>query len=156
MSIQIRQFTPEERLRVEQAVNNPATPRCILKRMMVALLASRGWRAPDIAKEVGISEQTVRLWVDRFDRDGLAGLNDLPRSGTPPRYDSAACAAICAVAQQHPRQFGLPYARWTLDRLQRHLRETHAIPISRSRLHGLLKRAGVDWDAAFDGQLLVS
>jgi len=36
---------------------------------------------------LGISQNTVIEWRDRFIANGIKGLYDLPRSGKPPKYD---------------------------------------------------------------------
>ena len=49
------------------------------------LLGSRqGWRVSDLVRMLGLSDPTVRMWIKRFNAQGLEGLKDAPRSGRPP------------------------------------------------------------------------
>ena len=56
---------------------------------------------------------TVRKWRGRFAERGLAGLEDLPRSGRPRRISEADRAAVVALACQLPAATGVPLSRWT-------------------------------------------
>jgi transposase len=55
------------------------------RRARIVLLASEGRPAAEIAELVGVSEPTVTLWRTRYAQRGLAGLDDQPRSGRPPK-----------------------------------------------------------------------
>jgi transposase len=52
----------------------------------VVLLAADGVTGRTIAREVGLSPQSVSKWRLRFLEFGLAGLDDADRSGRPPIY----------------------------------------------------------------------
>ena len=52
---------------------------------------------------------TVSLWRGRFARQRLDGLEDLPRSGTPPIYGEATDKRIRAVLERPPPK---GFARW--------------------------------------------
>ena len=72
------------------------------------------WRRPrggvsEIARELDTTPTTVSLWRGRFARQGLAGLEDLPRSGAPPIYGEETDRRIRAVLDgPPPASFG----RW--------------------------------------------
>jgi transposase len=54
-------------------------------RCQIILLSSEGYSTSQVAKVVRFSEDTVLYWIDRFEAEGLAGLEDRPRSGRPPK-----------------------------------------------------------------------
>jgi transposase len=72
-------------------------------------------------------------------------LEDGPRSGRPARYTSEAVSEVIATALTDPQTLGLPFANWTLDRLQAYLNEVKRISIQRSRIDDLLLREGLRW-----------
>ena len=80
----------------------------------------------------------MRLWLKRFNEAGLVGLGDLPRSGAPPTYGSEAVGEVIATSLTDPQTLGLPFACWTMDRLEAYLNEEKGIPIKRSRISDLL------------------
>jgi len=54
-------------------------------RCQIILLSNEDFSAPQIARFVRFSEDTVLYWIDRFEAEGLAGLEDRPRPGRPPQ-----------------------------------------------------------------------
>jgi transposase len=47
---------------------------------------------------------SISVWIDRFNADGIAGLDDLPRSGRPLIYTSEDIAFFKAELDKEPRQ----------------------------------------------------
>jgi transposase len=82
-------------------------------RAQIALAAARNRPNARIAADLRISEDTVRKWRGRFAALGVAGLQDLPRSGRPRRISEADRAAVVALACQLPAETGVPLSRWT-------------------------------------------
>jgi hypothetical protein len=54
-------------------------------------------------------------------------------------------AEVIAAALTDPKELGLPFGCWTLDRLQAYLNEQKEIPIKRSRIDELLVDEGLRW-----------
>ena len=54
----------------------------------IVLRASEGQTNYMIAKELGISRNTVKKWRYRFAREGMAGLESRPIPGRPKKYAS--------------------------------------------------------------------
>jgi transposase len=100
---------------------------------------------PAIAGELRLGGDTVRLWLTRFNADGLAGLRDRPRAGRPATYTTEQVGDVIAVSLTDPRSLGLPFASWTLDRLRAYLHEVKGLPISRARIGKLLVAEGLRW-----------
>ncbi|MDP9375840.1 MAG: helix-turn-helix domain-containing protein, partial [Chloroflexota bacterium] len=97
-------LTDEQRAELEQ-VSRQAVGRVALRAQMV-LLADRGQRVPQIAAIHGCGGDVVRTWLHRYHDRGVAGLQDLPRSGRPPK-DRLARPIVDAQASQSPRCAGL-------------------------------------------------
>lgn len=60
-----------------------AVGRVALPAQMV-LLSGRGYAVPQIAAIHECGEDVVRTWLHRYEQEGVAGLEDAPRSGRPP------------------------------------------------------------------------
>src|SRR5690348_7243073 len=82
-------------------------------RALIVLAAARGRGNARIARDLAISQDTVRKWRRRFAARGLDGLADLPRPGRPRRISAADRAAVVALACQLPAATGVPLGRWT-------------------------------------------
>jgi transposase len=93
---------------------------------------------------MGYDPATVRYWLKAYRNHGVAGLNDAPRSGRPPR-DKHLTAIVQAQASQPPPNYGYLQACWTVALLICHLRQRFRIRVSASTLRQALRRAGFRW-----------
>jgi transposase len=84
-----------------------------LRARIVLAAAACGRDNARIAADLGVTTDTARKWRGRSAVRGLAGLEDLPRSGRPRRISEADRAAVVALACQLPAATGVPLSRWT-------------------------------------------
>jgi len=145
MTIRLRELTDDEVIAVRQLAHARAASARRVERAQIVWLSSQGNSAPAVAEEVDVSEKMVRLWLGRFNRAGVAGLADAPRSGRPKTYTPAEVGELIAAVLTKPAEFGLPFANWTLDRLVAYLRDQRGIAIKRSRVNEILLAEGVRW-----------
>jgi transposase len=82
-------------------------------RLLMILLSLRGLTAAEIASLLDYDPHTVRRWIDRYNHEGVAGLEDRPRSGAP-RLGG------CRLGERIRKLLGEPRA-WTVGRLWRRL-----------------------------------
>jgi transposase len=141
----LRALTAEERSAVETLARSRAAPARQVERARVVLRASRGETPPGVAEALGLSAETVRRRIRRFNAEGLAALEDHHRSGRPVTYSADEVAAAIAAALTNPRRLGLPFASWTLDRLAAYLQEHKGIAMRRSRIDEILLKEGLRW-----------
>jgi len=78
----------------------------VSERIRMVLLSSRGYSVPQIAAIFACEEATVRAWLERFERGGVAGLRDRPRGGRPRKADAVAQAVIRHELEQGPTRRG--------------------------------------------------
>ena len=116
-----------------------------VERARIVWRARRGETPPTIAETLGLSAETVRRRIRRFNAEGLAAFADHHRSGRPATYSADEVAAVIAAALTSPRSLGLPFASWTLDRLAAFLREHKGIAMRRSRIDEVLLKEGLRW-----------
>ncbi len=143
--VRLRALTAEERSAVETLARSRTAPARRVERARVVLRAGRGETPPGVAEALGLSAETVRRRIRRFNAEGLAALDDHHRSGRPATYSPDEVAAVIAAALTDPRRLGLPFASWTLDRLAAHLLEHKGIAMRRSRIDEVLLAEGLRW-----------
>jgi transposase len=141
----LRPLTAEQRMAVETLARSRTAPARRVERARIVWRATRGETSPAIAATLGVDVETVRRRIRRFDAEGLAALEDRPRSGRPATYSPDAVAAVIAAALTAPRRLGLPFASWTLDRLAAYLLEHKGIAMRRSRIDEILLAEGLRW-----------
>lgn len=90
----------------------------LAQRARIVLLAADGVANVRIAQLVGVSVPTVTAWRNRYQADGLAGLEDRDRPGRPREIDRA--KIITATLKPPPKKLGVTH--WSARLLARHLR----------------------------------
>lgn len=143
--LRIRKLEAEE----YQALKKWAASRTMaagrVKRAEIILLSNQGYIAAEIAQKLDLNEKTVRLWISRFNRAGVAGLEEKSRAGRPPVYSTDDVATVLQLAQTAPQSLGLPFHFWTLDRMVAYLSQEKGIGIKRSRLSEIFRHEGLRW-----------
>src|SRR6185437_16340287 len=82
-------------------------------RAMMVLLSAHGLPPAQIAELLDCHPGTVRRWIGRFNREGMAGLADRPRCGRP-RLGGRRLTGRIAALLQRP-------GPWTLPRIRHYL-----------------------------------
>ncbi len=80
---------PEDRDVLEGWLRSPSLRAGLAQRARIVLLAADGVGTGEIVHRVGVSKPAVIRWKRRYASDGLAGLDDKPKSGRPPRIDGS-------------------------------------------------------------------
>jgi transposase len=135
-------LTDEQRQEVER-VSQQAVGRVALRAHMV-LLAGRGYRVPQIARIHDCGEDVVRHWLHRYQDQGVAGLEDAPRSGRPPQ-DRLAAQIIDTQAGQSPECSGHVQSCWTVSLLTAFLATRFGLLLSGASVRRFLHRRGWRW-----------
>jgi transposase len=117
----------------------------LLPDILIIWLVSQGRKTPEIAKQLEVSERMVRNRLHRFNEQGLAGLEEAPRSGRPVTYTPEEVSSIIQTALSNPRDLGEDYASWTLDRLVDYLHRVKGIRMKRSRISEIFISEGLSW-----------
>lgn len=141
----LRELTAEEASAVESLARSRTAAARRVERARIVWRASHGETPPSIAETLGPGTETVRRRIRRFNAEGLAALEDHPRSGRPATYAADEVAAVITAALTDPRRLGLPFASWTLDRLAAYLLEHKGIAMRRSRIDEILLKEGLRW-----------
>jgi transposase len=72
-----------DRETLEQWLRSRTTPQRQVERAQIVLGAAEGLSGYALSEQLGISRPTIQRWLDRYETDGIAGLEDQPRSGRP-------------------------------------------------------------------------
>lgn len=80
------------------------------------LASADGQKGEAICAQVGVSQPTVKMWLDRYEAGGIeALLKDLPRPGRPREISAEKEAEIVRLTQQDPPAgAGTHWSRLTL------------------------------------------
>jgi transposase-like protein len=120
------ELTAEERRELEGLVRRHKTGQQLADRARIVLRAADGLNNSEIARELALEPDTVRLWRQRWlsvggaapaDLPVAARLADAPRSGTPARITPEQVCRILALACEAPGGSGRPISRWSATEL---------------------------------------
>jgi putative transposase len=115
-------LTDAEQVALETLVRRHATPQQIATRARIVLAAAQGLTNVQIADQVGLSRESVRLWRDRWaalqpipldDVSVTQRLTDAPRPGAPARITAEQVCQIVALACAAPATAGRPISQWS-------------------------------------------
>jgi transposase len=115
--LRVRALTAHEAAAITRLAHSRTQAARAVERARIIWLASQGEPVPVLARQLGLTPATVRLWIKRFNEEGVAGLADKPRSGAPPTYSPEQVGEVIAAALTNPADLGLPFGCWTRDRL---------------------------------------
>jgi putative transposase len=130
-------------------------------RASIVLAAAQGRSNVQIARDLAIHVDTVRLWRDRW--AGLAGidqetlsvaerLQDAPRPGAPPKITDEQRCQMAAIACEAPLSAGRPISQWTGREIVDELKARGIVEhISPRHASYLLKKGGYKRTASGTG-----
>lgn len=88
------------------------------RRLVAARLFARGRRdLAEIARELGVSRQSVSRWFATWAEAGRAGLKARPKTGRRPEIDAAGWARLPSILSAGAMAAGFDTERWTLRRV---------------------------------------
>jgi putative transposase len=93
------------------------TPQHYSFRAHIILLLADGHNAPEVARRLGTSRRTVRLWrrhwLARLGGAVVERLQDAPRPGAPATFSAGQWCQIIALACESPEASERPISHWT-------------------------------------------
>jgi transposase len=111
-----------ERQELEQLVRRHGTAQQVAVRGRVVLRAAEGLNNAQIARELALDVDTVRLWRHRWlgfqgvsveDLSIAERLTDAPRPGRPAAISAEQVCQMIELACEAPQQAGRPISQWT-------------------------------------------
>lgn len=116
------ELTDAERQALNELVRRHSTPQQIALRARIVLAAAEGRNNAQIARDLSVSIDMVRLWRERWlilrpasleDLPVRDRLTDAPRPGKPRRITDEQVCRIEELACEAPERSGRPINQWT-------------------------------------------
>jgi DNA-binding transcriptional ArsR family regulator len=101
-------LSDEQRRELERRAAAYSDPWRYVVRAKAVLLAADGLSNGQIAERLGVARQSVSEWRKRFFEDGLAGLEERPRSGRPRSFSPGAGRRGQGAGLRAARRAGRP------------------------------------------------
>lgn len=113
------ELNAEDKLVLESIARKRNEKSSIVERARIMLYAAEGISNRKISTLVNLTERHISTWRKRFEKEGLDGLKDKPRSGRPAKMTIEQRLRICQKACQKPPKH---LSRWSLSTLAKNLR----------------------------------
>jgi transposase len=118
-----------------------STPdRRLRARCQAVLMVARGRARHEIAQDLGIQRTTLRLWVQSYREQGLAGLPIQWASGPRARIPEDLAPRLVAWVKGGPASCGLQRANWTYAELAAYLYQKTGIAVSETTMREFCHR----------------
>src|SRR3954452_19031450 len=109
--------SPHDRELLASWTRSPSLRAGLAQRARVVLLAADGVGTAEIVRRVGMSKPAVIGWKRRYAAEGVAGLDDRPKSGRPRLIDPV--DIVLATLEPPPQRLGVTH--WSSRLLAKHL-----------------------------------
>ncbi len=91
-----------ERRLLKDLMNNNESSRVRMRSHSI-LLSSNGFSIDEIAKIYEVHRDSVSFWIKRWEKSGIEGLHDNPRSGAPPIIVDSENETVKAIIESTPQ-----------------------------------------------------
>jgi transposase len=146
----VRELVPEQGQRLKR-LSRLSKSASVRERALILLASNTLMSAPQIARMLLTDESHVRKVIHDFNRDGFDSLRPRTGGGRPRRIEADDEAKIVALAGARPDTLGVPYTRWSLPKLSRHL-VGQGVPVSTAQLGRILARNGISLDKELEAE----
>lgn len=131
-------LTDADRAALTDLLAKGSLPAKTFKRATALLELDRGKTLQAVADTLGVNYNTVAAWRERYQKVGLQGLQDQPRSGRPITLSGQQRAKLTALACSDAPT---GHARWSLRLLADKVVELgHCAAISHTQVGNILKK----------------
>jgi len=141
----VRELTQEEVIEIERLCRS--RNRNIRDRAMVIKLSSQKTAVPEITDQLKRVRSYVLRWIDRFNSEGLEGLNPRPKSGRPRKYTSDYEEKLKALICERPEDLDLHFNTWSVRKLSDYMTQK-GLPISYRTVHRRLNEVKITLKSA--------
>lgn len=112
------------------------------RRVLGIAMALEGATRQMAATVAGMTRQTLRDWVIRFNEGGIEGLKDKPKPGRPPRLQEAQLLELDALVEKGPDIATDGVVRWRCVDLKAIIASKFGVDLSEDQIGRILKQRG--------------
>jgi transposase len=111
------------------------------RRLQGARLLEEGVSQAEVARQVGVTRQSVHQWVKVMEAQGEKGLARVP-TGRKPRLNTVQLGQLGELLKAGPQAHGYATALWTTERIARLIQREFGVRYHRDHIGRLLGQMG--------------
>ncbi len=112
------------------------------RRRRAAALFTKARAQADVARELGVSRQSVSRWHAEWKKGGVAALRGAGRAGRPPMLDASDRKSVERQLLRGPIAHGYATELWTLDRVAEVIESTTGVRYHPGHVWRVLRQLG--------------
>jgi len=157
------QLSEQEQKALTRLTRRHRSEQQVVLRARIILAAAQGSSNIQIARDLGINVDTVRLWRDRWaswqeseqekgDQETVSlaqRLRDAPRPGAVPKFTVEQRAQMAVLACEAPATTGRPISQWTGREIADELKDRGIVPAISPRHAARLLKKGASSPTGF-------
>ena len=111
-------------------------------RLYVVYQIKLGRMAEELESLYNVSHKSICNWVHSYNRYGVEGLKDKPRSGRPRRLDEEQQKKLKAAIEDKPEKFGYAGGVWSGPLVIDYRQSAFGVSYKKAQVYNLLRRLG--------------
>ena len=120
----------------------------IFRKVKCILMVIENYRYSDIAEELQISRETIRLWIKDFLLKGMRCFIFRKPNGRPSRLSKSQKRELIIIIKKGPESAGFPGGCWRSPMIQTYIYQTFGVLFSVNYISQLLKNLGFSYQKA--------
>jgi transposase len=102
-----------------------------------------GRKAEELENLYGVSHKSICNWVHSYNRYGIKGLKDKPRSGRPARLNDEQQQQLKEAIKDSPEKFGYASGVWSGPLVIDYIQNTFDVSYKKAQVYNLLHKLGI-------------
>ena len=112
----------------------------LFRRAQVILSVLRGNSCLQTSKIYSYADSNLRIWLRRYEKDGIEGLKDKPKPGRDLKFTKEVESIILELLEQDPLKYKSKYPFWVCSQLALVLKKEHNVDLSSESIRLFLKK----------------
>ena len=115
----------------------------LFRRAQVILSIVRGNSCLQTAKTYSYADSNLRIWLRRYEKEGIEGLKDKPKPGRDLKLTKEVESIILKLLEEDPLKYKSKYPFWVCSQLALVLKKEHNVELSSESIRLLLKKKNI-------------
>ena len=112
------------------------------RRREAARRLRKGESQAEVARQLGVSRQSISRWAAALAVEGLRGLRRAERAGRKPQLEAAQLKQLARLLEAGPEAAGFATGLWTLPRVVQLIEQRFGVRFGTTRVWQLLRSLG--------------
>ncbi len=114
----------------------------VKERLLMVIHTKEGRTTREVSKIARKSYVSISKWINRFNKKGIDGLKDIPKSGKPPKMNDEQFQNLKMDLKVSPAKYGYKEPFWTPKLLKIHIRQHYIVGYTERHVQRLFHKFG--------------